>query len=193
MVTVTNNLFVSVSCVHLHQNFHHGHNMTSDLQVFDLPSNAVIAKPILTVDPSRYSCLPAVNTDGNVIMILVNPHVLQQLQDGRNGVRYSVIRPVHIVQLLQCPRHLEITGVIDCLFILVTWFLVIKPPHSGGFLSSLQNICRNVSTCLSLCLFHYNLQSLWTFWLLKLNTEYSYWKNMYGWVIGHHNIMFKLN
>ncbi len=85
----------------------------------------------------------------------------------------------------------ETPGNNRCLFILVTWFLVIKPPHSGGFLSSLQNICRNVSTCLSLCLFQYNLQSLWTFWLLKLNTEYSYWKNMYGWVI--HNIMFKLN
>lgn len=110
MVTVSNNRFVSVYCVHFHQNFHHGHNMTSDL--FDLPSNAVIAKSILTVDPSRYRCLPAVNTDGNVIMILVNPHVLQKLHDCRNGVRYSVIRPVHIVQLLQCPRHLEITGVI---------------------------------------------------------------------------------
>lgn len=98
MVTVKNKLFVSVSRIHLHQNFHHGHNMTSDLQVFDLPLNAVIAKSILTVDPSRYRCLPAVNTDGNVIMILVNPHVLQQLQDGRNGVRYSVIWPVPFVR-----------------------------------------------------------------------------------------------
>lgn len=35
--------------------------------------------------------------------------------------------------------------------------LVLKPPHFGGFLSSLQNICRNVSTCLCLCLFHYSV------------------------------------
>jgi len=53
-----------------------------------------------------------VNADGKLLVILVNAHVLQQLQDGRDGVRYSVIRPVHIVQLFQCPGHLEITGVI---------------------------------------------------------------------------------
>lgn len=46
--------------------------------------------------------------------------------------------------------------------------LVIKPPHFGGFLSSLQNIFGNVSTCLCLCLFHCLLYSCCT-WLLKLN------------------------
>lgn len=51
---------------------------------------------------------PAVNADGDVIMGLNGAHLLQQFQNRRDGVRYTVIRPVDIVQLFQSSARLEI-------------------------------------------------------------------------------------
>lgn len=56
---------------------------------------------------SRLKNSPAMNADGKVIMILVNAHFLQHLQYWGYRVRYSVIWPVHVVQLFQCPGCLK--------------------------------------------------------------------------------------
>lgn len=48
------------------------------------------------------------NADGDVIMGLNGAHLLQQFQNRRDGVRYTVIRPVDIVQLFQSSARLEI-------------------------------------------------------------------------------------
>lgn len=47
---------------------------------------------------------PAVDADGHIVLLLEHTHVLQQLQNGGDGVWYTMIRPVHIVQLLQRVR-----------------------------------------------------------------------------------------
>lgn len=48
------------------------------------------------------------NADGDVIMGLNGAHFLQQFQNRWDGVRYTVIRPVDIVQLFQSSARLEI-------------------------------------------------------------------------------------
>lgn len=48
------------------------------------------------------------DADGDVIMGLNGAHLLQQFQNRRDGVRYTVIRPVDIVQLFQSSARLEI-------------------------------------------------------------------------------------
>lgn len=47
------------------------------------------------------------DADGDVIMILIGAHLLQHVQNGRDGVWYTVVWPVYIVQLFQSPDTLE--------------------------------------------------------------------------------------
>lgn len=50
---------------------------------------------------------PAVDADGDVIMGLIGAHLMQHFQNGRDGVWYTVIWPVDIVQLFQSSATLE--------------------------------------------------------------------------------------
>lgn len=42
---------------------------------------------------------PAVNADWDVIMGLIGAHLMQHVQNGRDGVWYTMIWPVDIMQL----------------------------------------------------------------------------------------------
>lgn len=56
---------------------------------------------------------PAVEADGYVIMGLIGTHLIQHLQNGRDGVWYTVIWPVDIVQLFQSSATLESKSIIN--------------------------------------------------------------------------------
>lgn len=58
---------------------------------------------------------PAVNADRHIVLLLEHMHVLQNLKNRGDGVWYTVIRPVHIVQLLQCARRLGVKKGCTCL------------------------------------------------------------------------------
>lgn len=47
------------------------------------------------------------DADGGARPALVGPHLLQHLQDGRDGLRHAVVRPRDVMQLFQSPATLE--------------------------------------------------------------------------------------
>lgn len=47
------------------------------------------------------------DADGGPRVSLVGPHLIQHLQDGRDGLRHTVVRPRDVMQLFQSPATLE--------------------------------------------------------------------------------------
>lgn len=47
------------------------------------------------------------DADGGTRAGLVGAHLIQHLQDGRDGLRHAVVRPRDIMQLFQSPATLE--------------------------------------------------------------------------------------